>query len=141
MLVKDVMNKNVVVAKSDVTIKEASKVMSQYKIGSLVILKGNEIKGIITDTDIVNAIAKDKDVDSTIMEQIMSKKVMTIDPEQTIEEAVDIMMKHKISRLPVVEEGKIKGIITATDIIVVEPKLIESIASLISLKLPGLRGG
>jgi len=141
MIVSDVMNKNVVVAKSDVTIKEASKVMSQYKIGSLIILKDSEIMGIITDTDIVRALAKDMDADTTIMEEIMSKKVVTIEPEKTIEDAVDLMIKHKIKRLPVVEEGKIKGIITATDIIVVEPKLIESIASLISLKLPGLRGG
>lgn len=141
MIISDVMNKNVVVAKSDVTIKEASKVMSQYNIGSLIILKDNEIMGIITDTDIVRALAKDMDADTTIMEEIMSKKVVTIEPEKTIEDAVDLMVKHKIKRLPVVEEGKIKGIITATDIIVVEPKLIESIASLISLKLPGLRGG
>ena len=141
MLVKDVMNKNVVVAKSDVTIKEASKVMAEYKIGSLVVLKDSEIKGIITDTDIVRALAKDMDIDATTMEDIMSKKVFTVDPEQTIEEAVDLMVKHKIKRLPVVEEGKIKGIVTATDIAVVEPKLIASIASLISLRLPGLSGG
>lgn len=141
MLVKDVMHKNVVVAKSDATIKEASKVMSKYKIGSLIIVKDDKIEGIITDTDIIKALAQEADVNTTSMEDIMSKKVITVDPEQTIEDTVDLMVKHKIKRLPVVEEGKIKGIITASDIIVVEPKLIASIASLISLKLPGLRGG
>ncbi len=141
MLVKDVMRKNVVVAKSDVTIQEASKVMNEYKIGSLVVMKDSNIVGIATETDIVKAVADGLDVSTTALENIMSKDVVTVDPENTIEDAVDIMLKHKIKRLPVVEEGKIKGIITASDIAVVEPKLIESIASLISLRLPGLRGG
>ena len=51
------------------------------------------------------------------------------------------MTEHKIKKLPVVEDNKIKGIITASDIVVVEPKLIASVADLISMKLPGYRGG
>jgi len=141
MLVKDVMHKNVIVATSDATIKEASKVMAEYEIGSLIIMKGKKIVGIITESDIIKSVAKDTDVTTTTLEDIMSEKVVTVDPEATIEEAVDLMVKNKIKRLPVVEEEKVKGIITATDIIVVEPKLIASIASLISLRLPGLRGG
>jgi CBS domain-containing protein len=141
MLVKDVMHKNVVVAKADVTIKEASKVMTQYKIGSLIVLKDDKIVGIMTESDIVKSVSKDLDLDSTVLEEVMSKKIVTIDPEKTIEDAVDLMVKNKIKKVPVVEQGKIKGIITASDIVVVEPKLIASIANLISLKLPGLRGG
>lgn len=141
MLVKDVMHKNVVAASPDATIREASKVMNDYKIGSLIVMKDNDLAGIITASDIIRAVAKDMDVNDAKLEDVMSKTVVTIDPEDTIEEAVDVMLKNKIKRLPVVENGKIKGIITATNIMVVEPKLIESIASLISLKLPGLRGG
>jgi len=141
MLVKDVMNKNVVVAKSGVTVREASKVMSKYKIGSLVVLKENDIIGIITEGDIMESVAGDKDPDSTIIENIMSEKVLTVDPEDTIEDAADKMVQNKIKKLPVVEDGKLKGIITASDIVVVEPKLIESVASLISVKMPGYSGG
>lgn len=141
MLVKDVMHKNVVVAKADATLKEASKVMTEYKIGSLIVLKDDKIVGIATESDIVRSVSKGLDLESTALEDVMSKKVITIDPEKTIEDAVDLMVKHKIKKIPVVEEGNIKGIITATDIVVVEPKLIASIADLISLKLPGLRGG
>lgn len=141
MLVKDVMHKNVVVAKSDVTIKEASKVMTKYSIGSLIVLKDDKIVGIITEGDIVQSVSKGLDLEGTAIEDIMSKNIITIDPEKTIEDAVDLMVQHKIKKIPVVEEGKIKGIITASDIVVVEPKLIASISNLISLKLPGLRGG
>ena len=141
MLVKDVMHKNVVVAKEKVTIREASKVMKGYEIGSIIIIEDEKISGIVTASDIIKSIADGLDVDSTQVNEIMTKNVVTIDPEDTIENTVDIMVENKIKRLPVVEDNKIKGIITASDIIVVEPKLIASIAGLISMKLPGLRGG
>jgi predicted transcriptional regulator len=67
--------------------------------------------------------------------------VITVEPDKTIEEAVNLMTKHKIKKLPVVEDNKLVGIVTASDIVVVEPKLIESIANLVSIKLPGYRGG
>lgn len=71
-----------------------------------------------------------------MVEEIMTKNVLTVDPEANVEAAVDIMMKNKIKKLPVVSEDKIVGIVTASDIIVVEPKLISVIASLVSLKTP-----
>lgn len=141
MLVKDVMNKNVVVAKSDVTIREAAKVMNKFRIGSLIVLKEEAIAGIVTERNVLTAVASGKDTDSTAIEDIMTKKVVTVDPDQTVEAAVDLMIQNKIKKLPVVEDNKLKGIITASDIVVVEPKLIASVANLISMKLPGYRGG
>lgn len=141
MLVKDVMNKNVVVAKSDVTIREATKVMNKFRIGSLVVLKEEKIVGIATERNVLEAVATGKDLDATPIEEIMTKNVVIIDPDQTVEAAVDLMVQHKIKKLPVVEDKKLKGIITASDIVVVEPKLIASVANLISMKLPGYRGG
>lgn len=141
MLVKDVMNKDVVVAKSDVTMREATKVMNKFKIGSLVVLKEEKLVGILTERNVLEAVASGKDPDATVAEDIMSKKVVTIDPDEDVEAAVDLMTEHKIKKLPVVENDKIKGIITASDIVVVEPKLVASVANLISMKLPGYRGG
>jgi CBS domain-containing protein len=142
MLVRHVMNRSVVTAKLNTTLKEAAAVMSKLNIGSLIIL-GNEgeISGIITSTDILKAIASGKDVETTLVEEVMSKPVITIEPDKSVEDAVNIMLEHKIKKLPVVEEGKLVGIITASDIITIEPKLIENIATLISLKLPGYKGG
>jgi CBS domain-containing protein len=142
MLVRHVMNRNVVTAKLNITLREAAAVMSKLNIGSLIILDENEkISGIVTSTDILKAIAAGKDVEETLVEEVVSKPVITIEPDKSIEDAVNIMLEHKIKKLPVVEEGKLVGIITASDIITIEPKLIENIAALISLKLPGYRGG
>jgi len=130
------MNKNVIVGKKDLTIKEASEVMAKLRIGSLIITEGKKITGIITSTDILKAIANDKKSEVTLVEDIMSKKVLTIHPEKKIEDAVDMMIKKKIKKLPVVSENKIVGMVTASDIIVVEPKMISTIASLLSLRTP-----
>ncbi len=141
MLIKDVMNKNVVVGKPDVTIREASRVMAQMHIGSMVIAEKGKIVGILTERDVLNSVAKGKDPDATAALDIMSKNVVTIEPDKRIEDAVDLMIKNKIKKLPVLRDDKIVGIITASDIIVVEPKLIQSIASLVSIRLPKYSGG
>jgi len=141
MLVKDVMNTNVVVAKADATIREASEVMNKYNIGSLVVVKDSGIAGIITEHNVLESVAAGRNPDETKIAEIMSSEVVTVAPDSTVEQAVDLMVKHKIKKLPVVDGDKLMGIITASDIIVVEPKLVASIANLISMKLPGYSGG
>lgn len=141
MLVNEVMNKKVVVAKKEVTLKEASGVMSKFGIGSLVVTEGDKVVGMITNNDIVKSVAGDKPAESTLVEEVMSKNVVTIEPDKSIEDAVELMVEHKMREMPVVENNKIKGILSVTDIAVVEPKLIASISSLLSIQFPGYRGG
>ena len=135
------MHKDVVTIRPNLSLREASKIMSKFGIGSLVVVEDENLVGIITSTDIIKAVAEGKDVDQTLVSEVMSKDVITVDPDESLEEAVEKMMERNIKRLPVVEGGKLVGIITASDIIVVEPKLIEGIANLLSLKLPGYKGG
>ena len=141
MIVRDDMNKKVVVAKPDITIRKASEVMGKYHIGSLVVCDDDKIKGIVTERDVLLSVANGRDPEATTIGEVMTKSVVTIDPDKTLSEAVDLMVKHKIKKVPVVEDDKLIGIITASDIVVVEPKLVAGIANLISMKLPGYRGG
>ncbi len=141
MLVRNVMKRDVITAKQDLTLREAAKIMTELRIGSLVITEDHELKGIVTGTDILKAIARGKDVDTVLVKEIMSSPVKTIEPSADLEDAVDIMVKNKIKRLVVVEGGKIVGIITASDILAIEPKLIEHLSKLMSLRLPGYSGG
>ncbi|MFH8109765.1 MAG: CBS domain-containing protein [Candidatus Aenigmatarchaeota archaeon] len=142
MLIKDVMNRNVIATKPEVSVREAAKIMTKYHIGSLIILEDEKIAGIITEGDIIRkVIVEGKDLDETKVRDIMTEKVITITPDKTVEDAVKLMMEKRIKKLPVVDNEKLIGIITASDIMVVEPKLIEAIASLISLKIPGYQGG
>lgn len=141
MLVRHIMQKRVVTAKPILTLKEACEVMSKLHIGSLVVIEDNKISGIITSTDVLKAIAGGKDPNRTTIGEVMSKNVITIEPDTSLEKAVEIMIEKRIKKLPVLDNNKLVGIITASDIIVVEPKLIRSIANLLSLKLPGYKGG
>ncbi|MBI2545428.1 MAG: CBS domain-containing protein [Candidatus Aenigmarchaeota archaeon] len=141
MLVNDVMNKNVVVVKKDATIKEASEAMSKMGIGSLVVAENSKLVGMITNNDIVKSVAQEKPPQSTLVEEIMKVDVMSVTPDKTIEEAVDVMIQYKMRQIPVIEEDKIKGILSVTDIAVVEPKLISNIANLLSMQFPGYHGG
>jgi CBS domain-containing protein len=141
MLIKDVMNREIVTINTNISLREASKVMCERHIGSLIVVEDEEIRGILTQTDILRAVAEEKDLDTTIVEDVMNKRVFTIDYEKTIEDAVNLMIEKRIKRLPVTKDGKLAGIITASDIITVEPKLITGIANLLSMKIPGYKGG
>lgn len=112
MKIKEVMNKAIAI-EHDISVKEAAKIMSDRKIGSLIALKNNKIAGIVTERDIMkNVSCLGKKISS-----VMSKNVVTIDRDESLENAALIMTERKIKRLPVVDNGKLVGIITATDII------------------------
>ena len=129
MQIKNAMNPKVVVATKDISVKESARIMAKLRIGSLVILENEKIIGIITESDIIRKIvATGNDPAGTLVEQIMTKDVITADAETDIEDACQMMVNHGIKRLPVLQDGKLVGIITTTDIIAVEPKLIENLA-------------
>lgn len=129
MEVKDLMKTNVLTIQPDMTVTEAGKLMSEKRVGSLVVVNNKgKIVGILTERDILtDIVAKGEELRDILVKNIMSKHVITIKPEKTIEEASKLMVKKKIKKLPVVENGKIVGIITASDIVKFEPKLMDEI--------------
>ncbi len=129
MLVEEVMNKDVKTIKPDSAVKQAAEIMSKNSIGSLVVVSDSELKGIITERDVLKSVA-DGRPDSTLVKDIMTKDVITVQPTKDIEEAADLMTKHKIKKLPVVAGGVLVGIVTASDLIAFEEKLLKKLASL-----------
>lgn len=112
MQIKEIMNK-VIAIEHDVSAKEAAKIMSNRNIGSLIVLRKSKIAGIITDRDILKNISSlGKKISG-----VMTKSVVTVDLGESIDNAALIMTEKKIKRLPVVDDGKLVGIITATDIV------------------------
>jgi len=132
MIVKDIMNVNVIMIKPSATIKEAASEMTKNHIGSLVVISATgEAAGIITERDILShVVAEGRPADGVKVEEIMSKELITVTPEDTLEEAAEIMSSKKIKKLPVIEENKIVGIITASDLIAFEKELVEKLSEL-----------
>jgi CBS domain-containing protein len=111
MLVKEIMNK-IVAIDFDTTLREAAKIMTNRNIGSLVVVKGEKIQGIITENDFV----KHANNMNQKVSNVMSKQVVTIEGDEEIDFAADIMTRNKIKRLPVMKDDKLVGIITASDL-------------------------
>ena len=112
MEVSQVMRKAIIID-DHVLLKEAAKIMANKNIGSLIIINNNKIKGILTEKDVIKNVAN---LNSPV-KKIMSKKVVEIAPETSIEEAINQMIENKVKRLPVVQDKKLVGIVTTTDVL------------------------
>lgn len=112
MRVNEIMNKAIVVD-HDMNLKEAAQIMSNRNIGSLIVLKNNKIAGIITERDILKNISSL----GRRISGVMSKKVVTLDHGESLDNAALIMTENKVKRLPIVDGNRLVGIITATDIV------------------------
>jgi CBS domain-containing protein len=99
------------------TVQEAARTMKAEDVGSLPIVQGDKLVGVITDRDLtIRIIAEGKGFDTPVAE-VASKDVATIDPQQSLEEAARLMASNQVRRLPVVEEdGKLVGILAQADI-------------------------
>lgn len=116
-VVRDIMTKNMVMIDHDKTALEAAKIMAEKGISSLFVVKDNHPIGIVTERDFIKKIcAKELLIAEVKMSDIMSKILTTADPDTPVEVAIQRMVNHKIRRLPVMENGKLVGIITVTDL-------------------------
>jgi CBS domain-containing protein len=115
--IQEAMTSNPTTASPDTTAAEAAQIMKSEDIGSLPITEDGKLVGVVTDRDLaIRVLAEGKGVDTPVGE-IASKDVVTIDPQQSLEEAARLMAEHQVRRLPVVEEdGRLVGILAQADI-------------------------
>jgi CBS domain-containing protein len=116
-LVRDIMTKNVVTIASDKTALDAAKLMAEKGISSLIVVKNGNPEGIITERDFIRKIcAKELQVAQIKVINIMSKIQTIAEPDTPIEVAVQRMVNRRIRRLPILQDGRVVGIITVTDL-------------------------
>lgn len=124
-LIKNMMTKNVVVVNPEDSAKETVKIFSKKHIGCLVVMEKGKIVGILTERDILKRLAIPnldenkvvKEIMTTKVKQIMTKNVITLDSEKTVENAADLLENKGIKKLPITENGKLVGIVTRTDLL------------------------
>jgi len=124
----DIMTNHPVTMKSDVTVKECAQAILSESVGSVLVVENNEIKGIITEKDIVTRlVAKGLDSKKTLLKDIMTPKsdMVFIEPNKDLYDAIIIMKDNGVRRLPVLDAGKIKGLLTLNDILKIEPDLFD----------------
>lgn len=111
MEVSDIMNE-VYTIDENVSLSKAAQIMVSKKTGALVFVNGSKIAGIITEDDLVRNFNKNKNV-----KDIMATKVVTIEEDENIDRALELMNNHGVKRLPVLSKnGKLIGMINIIDI-------------------------
>ncbi len=117
MLVKDAMCTNPVSVKSSQTVEEAAKLMSVYNVGCLPVTNDHGVAGIVTDRDIVlRCTSQGKDPSKTAVCAVMTESATAVAPGHSLGTAAELMAAHQIRRLPVVEDGRLEGMLSLSDV-------------------------
>ncbi len=126
VIVKEAMKTNPIMVQPTQSVFEAVQLMTQHKIGNVLVGEKKHPIGILTESDVVKkVVAQGKDPKTVPVKEAMSTPLMIIDPYVDLEEAMKTMGKCNIRRLPVVENGELIGIITQRDISRISPVLHE----------------
>jgi len=116
--IKDVMTSNPCSIDADKSVAYAAKMMRDEDVGLAPVVEGDKLIGMLTDRDIaIRVVAEGRNPDDVKVSEVASKQVVTIDPQQDLDEALRIMAKHQVRRLPVVEEdGRLVGVVAQADV-------------------------
>jgi predicted transcriptional regulator len=121
-----IMVSKVVTTKKEATVEDAVKLMNKHEIGCLVVLENGKPAGIITERDLLKRVlSKSKELRNLKVKEIMSEPLLSIAPNVQIEEAVKLMFTKNIKKLPIIEKGKLLGLVTLTDVLRIQPQLIK----------------
>ncbi len=99
------------------SVVEAARLMREAHIGSLPITDGEQLVGMITDRDITTrVVAEAGNPKNTSVGDVCSRDVISVEPDKDLEEALQLMARHQVRRLPVVENGRLVGIVAQADV-------------------------
>jgi CBS domain-containing protein len=101
---------------SNSTLDVAARLMVQHDIGSVIVVEAKNPIGIVTERDITKQVIKGKDVLKKPITQVMSKPLVTATPSMSIQEALELLLKNKVRRLPILEGKDMRGIVTTRDL-------------------------
>ena len=128
MKVRQIVQRTPVVVRPDVTIQGAAQVMAQEGVGTVLVADHGTLLGIVTDRDVVlRAVATTTPLDARI-DSIMSMGVVTVEADADVSEATQKFNHHAVRRLPVLDQGKIIGLVSVDELVVAyTSKLSEAI--------------
>jgi CBS domain-containing protein len=115
--VRDTMTANPLSIETSASVVEAARLMRQEHIGSLPVVKGGQLVGMITDRDLaLRVVAENADPQSVTVGEVASHDTVTAQPDQDLDEALRLMAHHQVRRLPVAEGGRLVGILAQADV-------------------------
>ena len=129
--IEDVMVKEVITIDEASTVKQAANTMNKYEIGCLIVTRNRKAVGILTERDLLKrVVSQGKSEMRTKVSTVMSKPIIVVEPDMDLEEAARLMFKLKVKKLPVVDRGRLVGLVTLTDIARFQPQMIRLLKKL-----------
>lgn len=117
MRIEDIMTTKVQTLRGADTLQQAAAAMQNHNIGSMPVINDQGVVGIVTDRDLViRGLASGTDPASATVSNLMSSQVVYATPDMDVSEAADLMSRHRIRRLPVLEGGRLVGIVSMADV-------------------------
>jgi CBS domain-containing protein len=115
-LVKDIMNKRVLTIDASLTVKDASKMMKDANVGSVVVTENNVAVGILTERDIVRRIVSEDRILSVPVVDVMSTPLIVISPNDTVKTLANLMRLRGVHKVAVTQERLLVGMVTISDL-------------------------
>jgi CBS domain-containing protein len=116
--IRDIMTANPSTIEPNQSVVEAARIMKQQDAGVVPVTENGRLAGMVTDRDIaIRVVAEGKDPQATTVREVASTDLVTVDPQQNLDEALRLMAQHQVRRLPVVEEdGRLVGVVAQADV-------------------------
>lgn len=117
MQVREIMTTRIISVSSNSTVKDAALLMNKNNIGSVPVVDSGSVRGMLTDRDIVlRCVAESKDAGNLKVADICSQGAISVKPDETVSNAMHLMSSEQVRRLPVVDNGKLIGMLSFADI-------------------------
>ena len=114
----DQKTKGVIQVNSDCIVADAARKMRDYKVGGLMVVEDDTLVGIFTERDLMSrVVAEGLDPEEIKVSEVMTLAIATVPPETSVSEAANLMSQNRIRHLPVLQAGKLYGVISAGDIL------------------------
>lgn len=115
--IREIMTRDPIILQASDTVAEAARVMRDKNIGDVIVYKNNQLCGIVTDRDLtVRALSEGQHPASVTLESVCSREITALSPTDTTDTAVRFMKEKALRRLPVVENGRVVGIVSLGDL-------------------------
>jgi len=114
----DSKGRDIISVTADVTVLDAIKLMAEKTVGSLLVMQGDELQGIMTERDYARkVIIKGRSSETTEVGEIMTTDVCSATSQQTVNDCMALMTKRKIRHLPVIDDGVVAGMLSIGDLV------------------------
>ena len=117
MKVRDVASSAVVAVGPAQSLRDAARVMAKHRVGSAVVQDAEQLVGILTERDVLNAVAGGAEFDSVSVQDIMTEDVVTVGPDWDLVEAAGEMARRRIRHLVIYEGGQLLGVLSVRDVL------------------------